>query len=102
MSSLQTTDDESAAVQKTANRVTLDSLYKKVGQTEYFHPKSTPHMTICAVTLVNGFVVVGQAAPADAANYDVELGRKFAFEDALRKVWPLEGYLLRERLHADD
>jgi len=34
----------------------------------------------------------------DAANFDMNLGRKYAFEDAIRQIWPLEGYLLAERL----
>ena len=35
---------------------------------------------------------------ADAENFDKELGKKFAYEDALRQMWPLEAYLLRERM----
>ena len=55
-------------------------------------------MTICVLTMVNGYMMVGKSAPADAGNFNAELGRKFAREDAIRQLWPLEGYALRETL----
>lgn len=55
--------------------------------------------TLCTIVLKNGFVVIGKAAPADPANYDAELGRKFAREDAIRQIWPIMGYALREKLY---
>lgn len=100
MGSLETTDAESRAVQKTPNRVSLDSIKGKIASEEYFHPKCLPTMTICVLEMSNGYAVIGQAAPADPDNFDAALGRKFAFEDAVRKIWPLEGYALRERLVA--
>jgi hypothetical protein len=98
MSSLQADDEASAAVQKTPNRVTLDSMKDKIKGEEYIHPDSIPHMTICVIMLENGFALVGKSTPADAENFNEELGEKFAFEDALRQMWPLEAYLLRERM----
>lgn len=60
-------------------------------------------LTLCIVTMRNGFTVIGKAAPADPANFNPELGRKFAREDAVRQLWPLMGYALRDRLMlADD
>jgi hypothetical protein len=98
LSSLRASDDASAAVQKTPNRVTLDSMLLKIVDTEFINPASIPHMTICVLTLANGFAVVGKSAPADAGNFDEELGHKFAKEDAIRQMWALEGYALREKL----
>ena len=98
LSSLRISDQESAAVQKTQHRVTLDSMLAKIKGEEYLHPASIPHMTICILLTDNGFALVGKSAPADADNYNEELGNKFAKEDALRQMWPLEAYLLRERL----
>jgi len=46
----------------------------------------------------NGYAVVGKSAPADAENFDEDLGKKFAKEDAIRQLWALEGYALREKL----
>jgi hypothetical protein len=98
LSSVRITDDESAAVQKTPNRVTLDSMLAKIDDEEYLHPSTIPHMTICVMTMKNGFAVVGKSAPADAGNFDEALGQKFAREDAIRQLWQLEGYALREQL----
>ena len=93
--SLEASDQAAAAVQKTPNRVTLDSIHAKAVTCDYLR---SGVMTIAVVTLENGYTVLGKSAPADAANFNEELGRKFAYEDAVRQVWPLEGYLLRERL----
>ena len=98
LSSLEITDQESAAVQKTKHRVTLESMLAKIVTEDYIHPLHIPHMTLCVITTDNGFALVGKSAPADPDNFDKELGRKFAKEDAIRQMWPLEAYLLRERL----
>lgn len=98
LSSLEITDQESSAVQKTQHRVTLESMLAKIASEEYIHPECIPHMTICVLMTENGYAIVGKSAPADADNYNEELGRKFAREDAIRQMWPLEAYLLRERL----
>jgi hypothetical protein len=97
-SSNELADQAAAAVQKTPNRVTLESLRAKIVNREFIHPTSIPHMTICVLMLENGFAVVGKSTPADAANFNPELGEKFALEDAERHIWPLEAYLLREKM----
>ena len=101
-SATRITDDLSKAVQKTPNRVALDDIIKKIEHYDYSNPERHPHMTICLVTMKNGFVVIGKSAPADPANFDKDLGREFAKEDAIRQLWQLEAYLLRERMtHGD-
>lgn len=97
-SSLQAGEDLAASVQKTTSRVTLDNLKSKIVAEEYTNPLCAPHLTIAVLLTANGFTLVGKSAPADPANFDVEAGKSFAYEDALRQLWPLEGYLLRERL----
>lgn len=57
-------------------------------------------MTIAVVIMRNGYVVLGKSAPADPENFNLELGQKFAREDAVRQIWPLMGYALREKLVA--
>ena len=98
LSSLQMTDNESKAVQKTPNRVSLESILNKIVRREYWHPTIIPHMTVVAVQMDNGYVILGTSTPADPANFDATLGRKFAEEDAIRQIWKLEAYLLREKL----
>lgn len=97
-SSLRLSDDQAKAVQKTVNRVTLDSIVAKIAHRDIWHPDRHPHMTICLLTMTNGFVILGKSAPADPLNYDVALGEKLAYEDAVRQIWPLEAYLLRENM----
>lgn len=97
-SSLQTTEDASRKVAKTENRVSLQSMQDKIVDVEYIVPGVIPHMTIAVVIMYNGFAVVGKTAPADVENYDKGLGERFAYEDAVRQLWQLEGYALRCRL----
>lgn len=56
-------------------------------------------LTIGILVLQNGFVVIGKSAPASPENFDEEKGRTFAREDAIRQLWPLMGFSLRDRLH---
>jgi hypothetical protein len=55
-------------------------------------------LTICVLVLKNGFTVLGESACASPHNFDAELGRKIARQHAVEKIWPLEGYLLKQRL----
>ena len=57
-------------------------------------------LTICVLTLKNGFTVTGESACASKENFDFELGHKIARQNAVSKVWPLMGYALKERLSA--
>lgn len=57
-------------------------------------------LTLCVLVLKNGYTVVGKSACASPENFDPELGRKIAREDARRQIWALEGYVLRSRLAA--
>lgn len=58
-------------------------------------------LTFCVLVLRNGFTVTGESACASPENFDAELGRKIARQNAIAKVWPLMGYALRERLAND-
>src|SRR5215217_5606747 len=55
--------------------------------------------TICTLVLKNGHIVIGESRPVSDANFDEELGRKIARDNARNKIWALEGYLLRQKLH---
>ena len=62
--------------------------------TEYYHRFAKTTNTACCLVLKNGFSVIGSAACASA-----KLGRDLAREDAIDKLWALEGYLLKQELH---
>ncbi|CBJ81935.1 Gene 66 protein [Xenorhabdus bovienii str. Jollieti] len=56
-------------------------------------------LTFCVLTLKNGFTVTGESACASPENFDAEMGRKIARQNAVNKIWSLEGYLLKQKLH---
>lgn len=108
MESLQVSDDAAAAV-AVAPRVTLaeieGAVAGKIFATGGEAFGASPHeplgiLTLCALTMKNGFTVIGKSAPASPENFNADLGRKFAYEDAIRQLWPLMGFALRERLAA--
>lgn len=55
-------------------------------------------LTFCVLVLKNGFTVTGESACASPENFDAEIGRKIARENAVQKIWPLMGYELKQRL----
>lgn len=57
-------------------------------------------LTFCVLVLRNGFTVTGESACASPENFDADVGRKIARQNAVNKVWPLMGYELRSKLHA--
>ena len=48
-------------------------------------------LTFCVLVLENGFIVTGESACASPENFDPEIGRKIARQNAVAKIWPLEG-----------
>ena len=55
-------------------------------------------LTFCVLVLAIGFPVTGESACASPENFDEEIGRKIARQNAVNKIWMLEGYLLKEKL----
>ena len=64
----------------------------------YDHVIPGTTVTVVALGLRNGYVVVGKSAAASPENFDAAIGRRIAFDDARNQIWALEGYLLREKL----
>jgi hypothetical protein len=82
---------------KTAPRLTPALIDETiVDEAYYVFPGTT--LTVCALTLRNGFIVTGESAAASPENFDEEIGRKISREQARNKIWAFEGYLLREHL----
>ncbi|MFA6063833.1 MAG: Gp49 family protein [Gallionella sp.] len=61
-------------------------------------PQSLDLLTLCVLVLRNGFTVTGESACASPENFDAELGRKIARQNAVQKMWPLMGYELKSRI----
>lgn len=102
---------------KTSPRVTPYDIEKNITQEHYFTAKegALGHayqqnkllpplaeglalMTFCVLVLENGFTVTGESACASPENFDAEIGKKIARQNAIQKVWPLMGYELRSKL----
>ena len=66
---------------------------------EDFHVFEPSKKTVCCMTLRNGFTVLGEAGVVSPENFNEEIGRDVARKNAREKIWPLEGYLLKERLY---
>lgn len=81
----------------TAPRLTPALIDAAIVAEQYWQPTATT-MTVCALTLRNGFVVIGESAAASPENFDQAIGQRIARDNARNKIWALEGYLLRERL----
>lgn len=66
---------------------------------EDYHVFPGSQLTVCCLTLRNGYTVTGESACVSPENFDAEIGRKVARDKARDKIWNLESYLLKERIH---
>ena len=82
----------------TAPRLTPEKIDACISSTDY-HVFEGSCLTVCCITLANGFTVTGESACASPENFNLEIGQAIAFENARAKIWAFEGYLLREKLH---
>lgn len=64
-------------------------------------PPALELLTFCVLVLRNGFTVTGESAPASPDNFDANIGRSIARTNAVNKIWPLMGYELKSKLHAN-
>lgn len=82
---------------KQRTSVSINDIQSKVKRTVYtVLPDTTT--TVCQLFMENGYVILGTSACVNKANYNQALGEKYAYEDAINKAWPLEGYLLAQQL----
>lgn len=109
----QAIEQEIQAKGKTAPRITPDDVEANIASEHYFTAadgirganeleceKGDPLtlLTFCVLVLKNGFTVTGESACASPENFDAEIGRKVARQNAVQKIWPLMGYALKEKL----
>ncbi len=120
----QTIEQEIQAKGKTAPRITPADIEANIASEHYFtaaqgaiagaaqaaaksnlplpqgsdFPESLSLLTFCVLVLRNGFTVTGESACASPENFDAEIGRKIARQNAVQKMWPLMGYELKQKL----
>lgn len=86
------------AAKPTAPRITKEHIQSLIVDETYTNLEGT-RTTVCRLELANGFCVVGvNNGPVSAANFSQEIGCEYAYKAAVDQIWPLEGYLLAERL----
>lgn len=83
----------------TAKRITPDMLDAEIVAEDY-HVFPGSCLTVCCLTLKNGFTVTGESACASPENFNAEIGQKIARSNAREKIWPLLGFRLRDQLAA--
>lgn len=95
---LETVEQETQRKGLTAPRVTLEQIESKIKREQYYIDGT---LTICILDLQNGTKVTGESACVSPENYNEELGKRIARENAVRKIWPLEGYILADHLYVE-
>lgn len=82
----------------TSDRVHVEDIEQRIASIAYQVLDGTT-VTICSITLDNGFSVRGESACVDPANFNTAIGEKYAYENAFEKLWPFLGFLLAEKRH---
>lgn len=81
-----------------ARRLRSEDIDATIKDTQYYVFPNT-QLTVCCMTLKNGFTVTGESACVSPENFDKEIGEKIAYTNAREKIWALEGYLLKQELY---
>ena len=84
------------ALDSIPNKLSVEAIESKIAKTDLLRVPDTT-TTICVLHLENGYVVTGNSACIDPKEFSEEIGASIAYENALNKVWELEGYLLAQR-----
>lgn len=82
-----------------APRVTKESMTSRITNVEYHRIGET--VTICSITLNNGYSVRGESACVDPKNYNQKIGERISYDNAFQKLWTLFGFLLAEHLYSE-
>lgn len=84
----------------TAPRITEEDILNAIIGEDY-HRFADSTVTVCCLTLRNGFNVIGKSACASKENFDEELGNAIAKQNAINEIGQLEGYLLKQKLYEE-
>lgn len=81
-------------------RITIEDAEGMVKATAFCRFPGT-NMTVCCLTLQNGFAVTGESSCIRDEHFDEELGRKYARQMAIEKVLMLEGFRLKDAIFVE-
>ena len=110
----QSIEQEIQAKGLTAPRITPTDIEANIVSEHYFtakdgvaghfgglpdpYPDALSLLTFCVLVLRNGFTVTGESACASSENFDADIGRRIARQNAVQKIWPLLGFRLRDKI----
>ncbi len=89
-------EESYVAIDSIPNKLSVEAIESKIVKNDLLRVPNTTTM-LCVLFLENGFTVVGKSACIDPEEFQEEIGASIAYEDALNKIWELEGYLLAQR-----
>lgn len=72
--------------------------YNRITRDEPADSGALKLLTFCVLVLKNGFTVTGESACASPENFDIQIGRRIARDNAMQKIWTLMGYELKSKL----
>ena len=93
----QTLEEYLTKLGLTAPRITPDVIDSLIVSDDY-HVFEGTTLTICRLTLINGATVTGESSCVAPENFNEEVGRKIARENAREKIWAIAGVALRDVL----
>ena len=82
-----------------SNKVTLDQIKSILDSAETEEIVFWDKEVVVSYKLYNGFTIIGRGACVDPVNFNIEIGRTVAREQAENKLWELEGYLLQNKVY---
>ncbi len=78
-------------------RLKPDNIEEVIVSAQYYRFPGTT-VTVCCLSLKNGYGVIGESSAVSEENFDYAIGCRVARQHAKDKIWSLEGYLLKQRL----
>lgn len=81
-------------------KITPEMVANSIMNIEFIEFKD--RLTICVITLNNGFMVTGETGVIRSELFDSELGKKYSQENAMNKVWFYLGVCLQESIESID
>ena len=81
---------------KNTPRLTSEMIYDTIIEEDYHVFNGI--LTVCCLTLKNGFTVTGESDCVSPENYIQEVEREISKRNARDKIWSLEGYLRKQKI----
>lgn len=81
-------------------KVTKEYLESQIKDVQYI--ETVPNKCVnCVITVKNGYTFQGEAGVIDPDNFNIEIGKKVAYENAFNKMWLVFGYQVQEKYYRE-